>query len=448
MFGILFLFTEKITAQISIDTTISVDTLVKNILLGQGVAIGNVEYKGNLSAIGYFTTDNDALGIDKGIILSSGSVFNGSGPNSSPFITTAFQGTNLQPLKGDRDLNRICHGASWDAAVIEFDFIPFNNKISFSYVFGSDEYPEYVGSAYNDVFGFVVTGPKITRKNIALLPGTSNPVTINSVNATQNPDLFIDNDYFKKVKLVKVQPTLDPDANSTDDSQSASSYKIDKKKLKKLDKQLVSTIQYDGVTKVLEAWTYVVPFQKYHIKIAIGDVGDNTYDSGVLLQAGTFHTEKSTDQPKFKDYADISSTLNIDSIFGIYQKPTIDKVKQDSIEAEADHFSVTNINFESDSYIIPDSSKTELENLAAYLSRHPNFVCNLYGYTDNVGSKKYNQDLSLNRATAVLSYLESKGVSKNKMKIAGYNFQKPLADNTSEEGRALNRRVEIVLIED
>ncbi len=438
-------------AQMTIDTTQGVDSLVRHLLLGQGVAVGNIEYKGNAGSLAYFTCDNNSLGLDNGILLSTGRAADAAGSNTIPFVTTAYFTPSGQPTRGDRDLNRICHGASWDAAVIEFDFVPYNNKISFSYVFASDEYPEYVGSAYDDVFGFVVTGPKITRKNIAVVPGTSTPVSVNTVNATDNPDWFVDNDYFKKVVLAKNNPTLNPDDNTGYVNKDNSSYKIDKKKRKKLNPEILKTIQYDGLTKVMEAWTYVVPFQKYHIKIAIGDVGDNSYDSAVLLQGGTFHSEKDADQPKFKDYDDISARLNLDSIFGINtQNPkalSVAKMQQDSMEAEAEHFSITNINFPTDSYSIPDSSYHNLEELAAYLKNHTNFNCDLYGYTDNQGSKKYNQDLSEHRAKAVMAYLVTQGVPQAKMKIAGFNFLKPLGDNDSEAGRARNRRVEVILVE-
>jgi outer membrane protein OmpA-like peptidoglycan-associated protein len=332
-------------------------------------------------------------------------------------------------------------------AILEFDFIPFNNRISFSYVFGSEEYPEYVGSRYNDVFGFIIDGEKLHHLNLATVPKTLLPVTVNNINSKSNKTFYIDNDYFKKADLKKNLPGKEK--VKKDKTPYSDYYETDKKKLKKLNQELVKTIQFDGMTVLMTASCYVVPYTKYHMKIAIGDVGDPQYDSGVFLEEGSFATEKDVRQPKFKEYADLSSTLNIDSLLGV--KPLVTKATKDSIakeEEEYERFTLTNINFATDKYVIPDSSKSELTALADYLSRHQNFRCELYGYTDNVGSRKYNQHLSENRAHAVMSFLLSKGVSSSRLIIAGYNFENPIADNTDERGRALNRRVEIVLVED
>ncbi|MCY7410130.1 MAG: OmpA family protein [Chitinophagales bacterium] len=199
----------------------------------------------------------------------------------------------------------------------------------------------------------------------------------------------------------------------------------------------------------MTATCYVFPYKKYHMKIAIGDVGDPQYDSGVFLEQGSFSSVRDPSQTKFKEYADLSSKINFDSIFGL--KIILSKATKDSIakeEEEYERFTITNINFASDKFIIPDSSKTELTALADYLKRHDNFNCELYGYTDNVGSKKYNQKLSENRANAVMNFVSSKGIAASRVKILGYNFENPIADNSDERGRARNRRVEIVLVEE
>ncbi|MEO6169263.1 MAG: OmpA family protein, partial [Chitinophagales bacterium] len=158
---------------------------------------------------------------------------------------------------------------------------------------------------------------------------------------------------------------------------------------------------------------------------------------------------KDPTQTKFKDYPDLSSKINFDSIFGL--KPLISRATKDSLaseEADYERFNVTNINFETDSYSIPDTSKEELKSLTGYLKEHARFKCELYGYTDNKGSKKYNQRLSESRANAVMSFLVANGLTPAKLEIAGYNFENPIADNNNERGRALNRRVEIILVEE
>ena len=141
--------------------------------------------------------------------------------------------------------------------------------------------------------------------------------------------------------------------------------------------------------------------------------------------------------------------MNFDSIFG--SKVILTQATKDSLakeQAEYERFTITNINFEFDSDQIPDTSKDELQSLAKYLKVHQNFKCDLYGYTDNKGSRKYNQRLSESRANTVMNYLVSKGITAGRVDIAGYNFENPIADNSNERGRALNRRVEIVLIEE
>ena len=454
----------KSFGQLVIDTSIAPEQLVKQFLLGSGVKIGKVTFTGNKLAIAHFILNKTPLDIKKGMLLSTGSVFNAVGPNTYPYTTTGFLDVKTQKLqKGDKDLNRIAHNYSYDAAILEFDFIPLNNKIAFTYCFGSEEYPEYVGSRYNDVFGFFITGGKFhTPKNIAILPLSNLPITVNTINQHQNKKGFIDNDIFSNVKPKKElpnQPKKKPAANKKksdiiEEDKVEILFDIDKKKEKKMNQALIQNLQYDGLTRALVAWCYVIPYQKYHIKIAIADVGDNSYDSGVFLADGAFSSEKDKKMPYFKDYADLSNKLNFDSIFNppppkkgvvkIVQKPKI--TNQDSLEqAEADFFQITNVNFETDKFFIPDTAKKHLDALVLYLHKHPLMKINLFGYTDNQGNKIYNQQLSDKRAASVKQYLIDGGIKEKSISIGGFNFERPAASNNSEEGRARNRRVEISL---
>ncbi len=443
----IFVF-EKAQAQITVDTTLNAEDLVKKLAGNQGVVVGNITVTGSHLGYGFFKDAETAIGIDQGIILSSGSVFDAFAPNNLPYKTGYFSDPKAKKKpKGDKDLNRISHGISGDAVVIEFDFIPLNNKIMFNYVFGSEEYPEYVGSKYNDVFAFIVNGEKVRRVNIATIPGYNFPVSINTLNNKLSNQYYIDNDYFKKPELKKKIPAQKNKKVKRKKPQ-VSDFKISKSKKKKLNPEIVNNIQYDGLTAVMTASCYVVPYKKYHLKIAIGDVGDLAYDSGVMLEAGSLISLKDPGQPKFKEYPDLSSKLDFKAIFAGKIIPD-QQSKQDSIDdAEQERFAVTNINYASASDIIPDTSKNNLNDLAEYLLRHIEMRCELTGYTDNVGSKKYNQNLSEKRANAVMDYLIKKGVAWQRIKISGYNFEDPIADNSREEGRAANRRVEIVLFDD
>jgi len=226
--------------------------LVQNVLVGSGVTVSNVVYNGYANAIGSFTTGASPtnLGISSGVILSSGDITMTA--IGSPVTNFA---SNMNNTGSDPDLAALIPGYTVnDAAVLEFDFSPQSDTIKFRYVFGSEEYPEFVGTGFNDAFGFFVSGPNpyggnYTSLNIALIPGTSVPVTINNVNSGSYPAYYVDNQGLNG-----------------------------------------QTIVYDGFTTVLTAWCLVIPCIPYHIKLAVGDAGDYSYDSSVFLEANSFTT--------------------------------------------------------------------------------------------------------------------------------------------------------------
>lgn len=229
------------------------DSLVRNILLGDGVEISNCRYNGSsglltCNAVGYFTTGTTAtnLGIDTGIIISSGSITGAIGPNNTGSSTVA---TNCSAYSytGNSTWSTIVGTNSVnDIAVLEFNFVPRSDSIKFSYVFGSEEYPEFVNAGYNDAFGFFLTGINpnggmYNNKNIALVPNTNTAITIDNVNSGSNSSYYVTN-------------------NGT-------------------------SIQYDAFTTVLTAEAKVLPCAQYHLTMVIADLGDAAYDSGVFLEA-------------------------------------------------------------------------------------------------------------------------------------------------------------------
>jgi gliding motility-associated-like protein len=257
LFLILISFTAK--SQLVTSGNQSPAALVQNVLVGPGVSVSNVSYSGTGMAIGYFNSENANVGLAEGIILTTGTIHNttafGSrqGPQG-PNDTGSAGVDNNQP--GYPLLNGLVTGTAttYNAAVLEFDFIPLADKVEFRYVFGSEEYPEFVGSEYNDVFGFFISGPGIAgRQNIALIPETTQPVAINNVNAGQNSNYFVGN------------------GNGTQAPYNASN----------------QYVQYDGLTTVLTASSNVQCGQTYHIILAIADVGDGRYDSGIFLEANS-----------------------------------------------------------------------------------------------------------------------------------------------------------------
>jgi hypothetical protein len=139
-------------------------------LVGQGITVSNVKLTGVEVAAGVFQGGAGIIGSDKGIILGTGNIVNVVGPNTKNNI-----GVNNEAA-GDAQLDALAGYPTHDAAVLEFDFLANTNKIQFRYVFASDEYNEYVGSKYNDVFAFYINGV-----NCAMIG--SDPVSVNTVNS-------------------------------------------------------------------------------------------------------------------------------------------------------------------------------------------------------------------------------------------------------------------------
>src|SRR5262249_11217248 len=140
---------------------------------------------------------------------------------------------------------------------------------------------------------------KLHLKNMATVPKSLLPVTVNNINSKTNKTYYIDNDYFKKVDLKKNLPGKEK--VKKDKTPYSDFYQTDKHKLKKLNKNIVNTIKFEEITTVMKATAYVTPYKKYHMKIAIGDVGDPQYDSGVFLEESSFKSYRDPLQPKFKD---------------------------------------------------------------------------------------------------------------------------------------------------
>ena len=137
------------------------DSLVRNILLDEGVSIFNARFNGSASvidcnSIGKFETGDypTNLGMESGLIIASGGASVAIGPNDVPNANILHSCDSYY----DDDLSNIASNTIYDVSVLEFDFVPWSDTLSFKFVFGSEEYPEYVGSQYNDVFGFFLSG--------------------------------------------------------------------------------------------------------------------------------------------------------------------------------------------------------------------------------------------------------------------------------------------------
>ncbi|MDH3980718.1 MAG: OmpA family protein [Gammaproteobacteria bacterium] len=102
------------------------------------------------------------------------------------------------------------------------------------------------------------------------------------------------------------------------------------------------------------------------------------------------------------------------------------------------------VNFHTDSDELTDGSLAILDGVATTLVANPDIRVQVAGHTDNQGEAVYNKDLSQRRAASVVNYLVGRGVTSDNLQPAGYGEEQPMADNGSVEGRAENRRVELV----
>lgn len=257
-------------AQITVTNTQTPADLVQNVLLGFGVTATNITVNGSAANAGniqgnvtYFDATSTSFPIGTGVLLTTGNGDAAIGPNNSGSYTDNTPAT--ANVSGDVHLNAIANSGVTNGVVLEFDFVPSGDTISFNYIFGSDEYPEFSPSSFNDAFGFFLWGPGISGPyvlggypaggaNLAIIPGTSIPVTINNLGPgpTQYPAYYEDN-----TGGVAYGPA----------------------------------IQYDATTVTLSANASVQCNQTYHIKLCISNVGDQSYDSGVFLQANSFSSE-------------------------------------------------------------------------------------------------------------------------------------------------------------
>lgn len=266
----------RVQAQINIMPVQNGQQLV-DYLLGRGIQAFNVQYNGSDFMAGTFKNRLTALALDSGIVLTNGLAQNirtDRGIDNPPSVLAS----NDRGGRGDADIDQILQAAgvppavrSKDACILEFDFIPTGDTVSFRYTFGSDEYPAYNCSTFNDIFLFFISGPGITgRKNMAIVPGTANvPVAINSINnGIVNPRTNIVNCEALGAGSPFTQFYVDNTGGSD--------------------------IVYNGLTVTLRAFQAVLPCRIYHMKLVIADLGDALFDSGVFLEASSFQSEYAT----------------------------------------------------------------------------------------------------------------------------------------------------------
>lgn len=230
-------------------------TTLAGLLAGPGVTITNASINCANGASGTFNGATSNIGITNGVLLTSGSVNVAPGPNNS-----SSAGVNNGVIFNDPDLIAIDPTAYYDPCILEFDAVPTCTTMSFTFVFGSEEYHDYVNSACNDVFGIFVTGqnpsgPAYNNYNMALIPATATPISINNVN----------NGY----SLM---------CNAGGPCMNCAYF---------VDNCGGATVQYDGFTVAITVNLNVVACASYHLKLAISDACDGIYDSGVFFKGAS-----------------------------------------------------------------------------------------------------------------------------------------------------------------
>ena len=343
-------------------------------LIGEGVILKNYSITKARSnkAFGFFEDKSEQLGMENGLVMTTESVATLTKNYSS---TTSMGKQEHNPINyrnttGDYPPIEkfINQQKTFDACVIELDVIPTADTLSFNYVFGSKEYDEYVGSGFNDIFAFLISGKNIgIDKNLATVPHTNIPVSINTINGGRK-------DSDGKI-LVK-------ESNATFYVSNANHS---------------MGVNYDGITRLMQIRQAVVPYETYHIRLCIADVGDRAYDSGGFIEGKSF--------------------IAFDKTY--------------------------NVLFSNNETDLTDGYKTFIENLSATYKNNPQGAIIVTGHTDESGNSEVNMALSCTRANRVAQYLMQNGINEDRIIVDCKGETMPAFSNKSDKGAELNRRVEI-----
>jgi gliding motility-associated-like protein len=257
---VLFTYIQSANAQvISVNESYTPQQLIEDVLLQSSCAsVSNVTVSGGNFAsgelsYGFFDANGSSFPFQNGIILSTGKINNAPGPNTSILEDGGNMGWD-----GDTDLqNALGISNSYNATILEFDFIPLGDQISFDYMLSSEQYltnPSSNQCNFTDGFAFLLKEVGTTSyQNLAVIPGTSTPVKINTVRGSG---------------------TICPPANE----QYFDAFNGDN-----------HPTNFNGQTKILTAQANVSPGTQYHIKLVIADEGNYRYDSAIFLGGGSFN---------------------------------------------------------------------------------------------------------------------------------------------------------------
>ena len=247
---------------ITVDDSYTAQQLVENVLVNSSCAtVSNYAASGDTTPVGqnsygYFNNAGGSFPFKEGVLLSTWSAKNSIGP-----YDTTNKGYDNYSWPGDANLDQFLGISSVTATVLEFDFIPLTNFLSFDYIFASTEYHDASGACrYTDGFAFLIkeNSPGAVYDNLAVIPGTRTPVSSTNIHPTILPSgnypgcAAINENYFQ----------------SFNNNQ--------------------SPINYAGQTVIMNAQTPVIAGKSYHIKLVIANDKNEYYDSSVFLKAGSF----------------------------------------------------------------------------------------------------------------------------------------------------------------
>ena len=269
--------TESLTVD---ETTYSVQELVEDILLsGQCAEVSNMSYAtgeqfgdGNPFGIGYFSTQGSSFPFSTGLVLSTGSASAISGPNTN--LNAIGSGTSTWP--GDMDLQNIIPSQTYNATYIEFDFVPQSNQINFEFLMASEEYGQ--GSFecnFSDAFAFILDDNQGNATNLAVIPGSGNPISVSAIHPDNGLCPATNEAYFGGYLPLNAPP-----------------------------------IQLNGRTEVFTVQAPVVSGQSYHLKLVIADTADSLYDTAVFFNAGSFDIGQSCPDTDNDGVADDAEDIN------------------------------------------------------------------------------------------------------------------------------------------
>ena len=212
---------------------------------------------GSTNGIGYFEANGSSWPFENGLIMTSGDVANAPGPESGVLL----DGTYAWP--GDGDLEAFIPGLNAgdtnNASIIEFEFVPVSNSMSFDFIFAAEEYGTFQ-CTFTDAFAFLLTDSAGNTTNLAIVPGTEDPISVLTVRDDQYNGACesVNEEWFANYYGPGGLPPL------------------------------TSPTNFIGHTEVMTASATVIPNEVYTIKLVVADDGDTIYDSAVFIDGGSF----------------------------------------------------------------------------------------------------------------------------------------------------------------